>query len=109
MVLFRPPRAVNVPVTVAHGAVVHGCQVGDHSLIGNGAIIMDGVEIGSECLVGAGALVVPGSKIPPRSCVIGSPAKVVRPVRPAEIERLHETAVNYVGWASEYRAADGGR
>jgi carbonic anhydrase/acetyltransferase-like protein (isoleucine patch superfamily) len=99
------PTIVGAAVTVAHGAVVHGCQIGDGSLIGNGAIVMDDVVIGAECLVAAGALVTPGARIPPRSCVLGNPARVVRPVRAAEVERFRETARNYVAWAAEYRAA----
>ena len=99
------PTLVGAGVTIAHGAVVHGCTIGDHTLVGIGAIILDGAEIGEESLVGAAALVVPGTKIPPRSCVLGSPAKAVRPLRSEEITRLHELADNYTRYAREYRAA----
>jgi carbonic anhydrase/acetyltransferase-like protein (isoleucine patch superfamily) len=99
------PTVIGAGVTVAHGAVVHGCRIGDGSLVGNGAIVMDDVEIGPECLVAAGALVAPGTRFPPRSCVLGSPARVVRAVDAAEIERFRETARNYAGWAAEYRAS----
>ena len=99
------PTILGIGVSVAHGAVVHGCTIGDYTLVGNGAIVMDDVEIGEECLVGAGALVPPGVRIPPRSCVLGSPAKVVRPVRSEEVRHFHDTAANYATWATEYRAA----
>lgn len=102
----RWPTTLGVGVTIAHGAVLHGCTIGDHSLIGIRAVILDGAEIGTECLIGAGALVVPGTRIPPRSCVLGSPAKCVRTLRPEEIVHLHESADNYVAYAREYRVAD---
>jgi carbonic anhydrase/acetyltransferase-like protein (isoleucine patch superfamily) len=92
----RWPTIVGTGVTVAHGAVIHGCAIGDHALIGIGAVVLDGAEVGAECLVGAGA---------PRSCVLGSPAKVVRPLRREEISRLHDSATNYVRYAHEYRVA----
>jgi carbonic anhydrase/acetyltransferase-like protein (isoleucine patch superfamily) len=101
----RWPTILGAGVTIAHGAVVHGCTVGDHALIGIGAVVLDGAEIGAECLIGAGALVVPGSKVPRGSCVLGSPAKVIRPLRPEEIAHLHDSASNYVRYAQEYRAA----
>ena len=101
----RWPTVVGLGVTIAHGAVVHGCTIGDHALIGIGAVVLDGAEVGAECLVGAGALVVPGTRIAARSCVLGSPAKAVRPLRPEEVSRLHESAANYVRYAQEYRAA----
>lgn len=101
----RWPAILGAGVTIAHGAVIHGCAIGDHALIGIGAVVLDGAEIGAECLVGAGALVVPGSKMPPGSCVFGSPAKVVRALRAEEIAHLHDSASNYVRYAREYRAA----
>lgn len=101
----RWPTIVGAGVTVAHGAVIHGCIIGDHALIGIGAVILDGAEVGAECLIGAGALVVPGTKIPPGSCALGSPAKVIRPLRAEEVARLHDSASNYVRYAREYRAA----
>jgi carbonic anhydrase/acetyltransferase-like protein (isoleucine patch superfamily) len=101
----RWPTVLGDGVTIGHGVVIHGCTIGDHALIGIGAVVLDGAEIGAECLVGAGALVVPGSKIPPRSCVLGSPAKVARALRAEEIAHLHDSAANYVRYAREYRAA----
>ena len=91
-------------VTVGHAALVHGCVVEDGALVGMGAIVLDGAVIGAESLVGAGALVAPGTRIPPRSLVLGSPARVLRPVNADELERMRSSAANYVGYARQYRA-----
>lgn len=99
----RWPTILGDGVTVGHRVVLHGCTVGDYSLIGIGALVLDGVEIGAETLVGAGSLVAPRSRIPARSLVLGSPAKVVRPLRLEEVARLRESAALYVGYAKSYR------
>ncbi len=91
-------------VTVGHAAVLHGCAIAGHTLVGIGAIVLDGAEIGPECLIGAGAVVTPGTRIPPRSLVLGSPAKRVRELSADEIARLHRSAAGYVERAREYRA-----
>jgi carbonic anhydrase/acetyltransferase-like protein (isoleucine patch superfamily) len=91
-------------VTVAHRVVLHGCTIGDHVLVGIGALVLDGAEVGNEVMIGAGALVAPRTKIPPRTLVLGSPAKVVRELRPEEIEHLHRSADYYVEYAAAYRA-----
>jgi carbonic anhydrase/acetyltransferase-like protein (isoleucine patch superfamily) len=90
-------------VTVGHAAVLHGCAVASHTLVGMGAIVLDGAEIGHECLVGAGAVVTPGTRVPPRSLVLGSPAKRVRELSADEVARLHRSAETYVERAREYR------
>ncbi len=90
-------------VTIGHGAIVHGAHIGDYSLIGMGAILLDGCRIGSECLIGAGALVPQGAKIPPRSLVLGLPGKVVRRLRSEEIRMIHERARHYVQYAHQHR------
>lgn len=90
-------------VTVGHGAILHGTRIGPHSLIGMGAILLDGSVIGSDCLIGAGALVPERVRIPSRSLVLGVPAKVVRPLRPAEIAELHRRAKEYVRCARQHR------
>ena len=92
-------------VTVGHGAIVHGCALGNRVLIGMGAIVLDGAEIGDDCLVGAGALVTPGTKIPPGRLVLGNPARIVRALSEEERAALVESAANYVGYAAEYRSA----
>jgi gamma-carbonic anhydrase len=101
----RWPTVVGEDVTIGHAAVLHGCTVGDHALVGIGAIVLDGAEIGAECLVGAGALVTPGTAVPPRSLVLGHPARRVRELSGEEIERLHRSAANYLAHAARYRAA----
>ena len=100
----RWPTLVGEGVTVGHAAVLHGCTIGDHALIGIGAIVLDGVVVGEECLVGAGALVTPGTRLPPRSLVLGSPARAIRELNAGEIEQLHRSAANYVERARRYRA-----
>lgn len=100
----RWPTLVGEGVTVGHAAVLHGCTVGDHCLIGIGAIVLDGAIVGEECLVGAGALVTPGTQVPPRSLVLGRPARRVRELGADEVVRLHQSAASYVERAHRYRA-----
>lgn len=83
-------------VTVGHSAIVHACSIGDECLIGMGATILDGAEIGAQSIVGANALVTGGTKVPPGSLVLGSPAKVVRPLKPEERAGLKHWAQKYV-------------
>ena len=97
------PTIVGDGVTVGHRVVLHGCTIGDFALIGIGAIVLDGAVVGAEALVGAGSLVTPGTEIPPRTLALGSPAKPVRALMPQELERLHDTARRYVGYAKSYR------
>jgi len=89
-------------VSVGHAVTLHGCRVGDGTLVGMRATLMDDVEIGEECLVAAGALVTPGTKVPPRSLVIGSPAVVKRPLNESELELVRRTADNYIGYSRAY-------
>lgn len=90
-------------VTVGHHVVLHGCTVSDRVLIGMGAIIMDGVVIGEDCVVGAGALVTARTIVPPKSLILGAPAKVTRAVTDAELAWIRESAQNYVRYARCYR------
>src|SRR5471032_2746162 len=83
-------------VTVGHGAIVHACTVGDETLVGMGAVILDGAVIGKQSLIGAKALVTHGTKIPPGSLVLGAPAKVVRKLTKAERAGLKWWAQKYV-------------
>ena len=92
-------------VTVGHHVVLHGCTVGNRVLVGMGAILLDGVEVGDDCIIAAGALLTPGTKIPAGSLVLGSPAKVKRPLTDAEKDTLVESARNYVRYAQEHKAA----
>src|SRR5262249_37206451 len=79
-------------VTVGHGVVLHGCSIADRVLVGIGAIVLDGVEVGEDCMIGAGSLVTPGTKIAPGHLALGSPARVSRELRPAELEHLRRSA-----------------
>ena len=92
-------------VTVGHNAVVHGCTIGNRCLIGIAAVVLDGCVIGDDCLIGAGALLTPGTTVPPGQLVLGSPARVVRPLTDAERSHLVQSAANYVANAARYRAA----
>lgn len=94
--------SVGDDVTVGHRATLHGCSVGNRVLIGMGAIILDDVVIGDDCIVGAGALVTKGTKVPSGCLVLGSPARVTRPLKPEELEYLKKSAANYVKDAMEY-------
>jgi len=92
--------------TIGHGAIIHACTVEDLCLVGMGAIVLDGARIGRGSLVGAGALVTPGTVIPPGSLVIGSPAKVKRPLNDKEREQIDYGAKHYVELARTYLAGE---
>jgi carbonic anhydrase/acetyltransferase-like protein (isoleucine patch superfamily) len=96
------PLIIGSGVTVGHNVVLHGCTVKDRVLVGMGAIIMDGVVIGEDSVVGAGALVVEGTVVPPKSLILGSPARVRRPVTEKELAWITESADNYVKYARQY-------
>jgi len=89
------PLTIGKGCTIGHKAMLHGCTVGDNSLIGMGAIVLNGARIGRDCLIGAGALVTEGKVIPDGSLVVGSPSKVVRALDEATIEKLRESALSY--------------
>ena len=94
---------VGAGCTIGHGAVVHGCTVGDNVLIGMGAVVLNGAKIGDDCIVGAGSLVTGKLDAPAGSMILGSPAKVVRPLTEAEIASNWESAHGYLKTADEYR------
>lgn len=89
-------------VTVGHHAMVHGCEVGDYSLIGINAVVLNNAKIGRYCTIGANALVTQGQVIPDYSVVLGSPGKVVRQVEPGKTGHLEKSAAGYVRRAREY-------
>lgn len=89
-------------VTIGHGAVVHGCTVGDNTLIGMGAIILNHAVIGKNCIIGAGTLITQNTIIPDHSLVIGNPGKVKRTVTPDEVAEITENAMHYVKEAAVY-------
>ncbi|MBR0667909.1 gamma carbonic anhydrase family protein [Roseomonas hellenica] len=90
------PTTVGSDVTVGHHAILHGCTVGDGSLIGMGATVLNGAKIGKHCLVGANALVTEGKEFPDYSLIVGSPAKAIRTLDPAAAEKLIGSATSYV-------------
>ena len=96
------PTLIGNCVTVGHGVILHGCQIKDGSLIGIGSIILDEAEIGEQCLIAAGSLVTPGTKIPPRSLVMGAPAKVRRELTTEEAARIQENWQHYVALKEIY-------
>jgi carbonic anhydrase/acetyltransferase-like protein (isoleucine patch superfamily) len=97
------PTAIGDNVTVGHGAIVHGCTVEDQCLIGMGAILLNGSHVGAESIVAAGSLLVEGLKVPPRSLVMGSPAKVRRPLTDAEVVDIQLYADRYVSYRLDYK------
>ena len=96
------PCVVGNYVTVGHGAILHACTVGDESLIGMGATVLDGAVVGEQCLVGARSLITQDTRIPPGSLVLGTPAKVVRPLNPSERAALRASAEKYVLVTAHY-------
>lgn len=98
------PTFVASNVTIGHAAIVHGCRIEEYCLIGMGAMLLDDSKIGDHSLVAAGSLVREGFIVPPKSLVAGVPAKVIRELKPDEIERLEESAQNYVDYVANYRS-----
>ncbi len=98
------PLTLGRGVTVGHGAVLHGCAVGDNTLIGMGAVVLNGAVVGRNCIVGAGALVPQNAVIPDGTLVLGAPAKVRRQVTEAEIAANAASAAGYVAEGRQYKA-----
>ena len=98
------PLIIGENVSVGHQVMLHGCTVGDGSLIGIGAIVLNGARIGKNCLVGAGALVTEGKEFPDGSMILGSPAKAVRQLSPDQIAGLRKAAAHYMANARRYRS-----
>lgn len=96
------PTRIGDDVTIGHGALVHGCTIHDRVLVGMGSILLNGAVVGEDSIVAAGALVTEGTVIPPRSMVMGSPAKVRRPLSDAEVASILEYARNYVRYRLDY-------
>ena len=97
------PLTIGRDVTVGHQVILHGCTIGDETLIGMGAIVLNGAKIGKNCLVGAGALVTEGKEFPDGSMIVGSPAKAVRELTPEQIAGLRRSAPNYAENARRFR------
>ena len=97
------PLTLGADVTVGHQAMLHGCTVGDNSLIGIQAVVMNGAKIGRNSIVGAGALVTEGKEFPDNSLIVGSPAKAVRTLTDEQAARLRMSAAHYVANAARHR------
>ena len=97
------PTIIGNNVTVGHKALIHGCTIGDNTLIGMGSIVLDGAEIGEYTLIGAGSLVAPGKKIPSGVLAMGSPAKVIRELTDSEKESIRKSALDYIESAKKHK------
>ncbi len=98
------PLTVGKNVTVGHMVMLHGCTIGDESLIGIGAVVLNGAKIGRNCLVGAGSLVTEGKEFPDGSMIMGTPAKVVRQLTPEQMDGLRQSAAHYIDNAQRFRS-----
>ena len=98
------PLTIGADVTIGHQVMLHGCTIGEGSLIGIQAVVLNRAKIGRNCLVGAGALVTEGKEFPDGSLIVGSPAKAVRTLSAEQIERMQQGAPHYVENAQRYRA-----
>ena len=97
------PLTLGKGVTIGHQAMLHGCTIGDGSLIGVAAVVLNNAVIGKDCLVGAGAIVTEGKSFPDRSVIFGSPAKAAREVNEGNVARMRESAESYVSRGKEYK------
>lgn len=100
------PLIIGDDVTVGHKVTLHGCRIGNGCLIGMSATVLDDAEIGDESLVGAGSLVTQHKKFPPRSLIIGSPAKFVRNLTDQEVQSLYESSDHYVKYKNLYLSTE---
>jgi len=97
------PLVLGENVTIGHQVMLHGCTIGDNSLVGIGAVVLNDARIGKNCLVGAGSLVTEGKEFPDGSLIMGSPAKAVRQMSPEQIEGLKMFGQHYVENAARYK------
>ena len=97
------PLILEKRVSIGHQAMLHGCTIGEGSLIGIGAVILNGAKIGKHCLVGAGALITEGKEFPDGSMILGSPAKAVKSLSPEQFARLEYIASHYVQNAQRFK------
>ena len=98
------PLVLGDNVTIGHQVMLHGCSVGDGTLIGIQAVVLNGAKIGRNCIVGAGALVTEGKEFPDGSLIVGSPARLVRPLSPAQFEMLGHLAEHYLVQTRRHRS-----
>jgi len=97
------PVAIGERVTVGHMAMIHGCTIGDGTLIGINAVVLNGAKVGKNCLIGAGALVTEGREIPDNSLAVGSPARAIRKITPENVARMQQGADVYIDRARFYK------
>lgn len=100
------PLWLEEDVSVGHGAIIHGCRIGRGSLIGMGAIVLNGAVLGEYSLIGAGSVVTEGKEIPPYTLSLGTPARVVRELTEADLQRMKLTTDSYVQKGREYRGEE---
>ncbi|MBV8683143.1 MAG: gamma carbonic anhydrase family protein [Caulobacteraceae bacterium] len=98
------PLVIGANVTVGHKVMLHGCTIGEGSLIGIGSVVLSGAKIGRQCIIGANSLITEGKEIPDRSLVMGSPGKVVRTLEPAQAEAIAHGAQHYVANWKRFKA-----
>nr|WP_321506970.1 gamma carbonic anhydrase family protein [uncultured Methanoregula sp.] len=96
------PTLIGNDVSVGHGAILHGCILGDQVLVGMGAIVLNGAKVGKGSLIGAGAVVTEGMEVPEGSVVVGIPAKNIKQTTPGQKEHIQKNATSYVELAGEY-------
>ncbi len=102
------PLTIGKGCTIGHRAMLHGCTIGDNTLIGMGAIVLNGAKIGKNCLVGAGALITEGKEFPDNSLIVGSPARVSRTLDDEAAERMRKSAAHYVENGRRFKAGMSG-
>jgi carbonic anhydrase/acetyltransferase-like protein (isoleucine patch superfamily) len=100
------PTQIGNGVTIGHRAVVHGCVVGDGCLVGMGSVVLSGSRLGAGSLIAAGAVVREGMEVPPGVLVAGVPGKILRPLKPEEMQRVAANALSYVEYARRYRSGE---
>ncbi|MCW1359823.1 gamma carbonic anhydrase family protein [Campylobacter sp. US33a] len=101
------PTSIGDDVTIGHNCVIHACTIGSRVLVGMNAVVMDAAVIGDDSIVGAGSVVTKGKKFPPKSLILGNPAKVVRELSDEEVEFLKQSALNYVEFKNEFLKEQG--
>jgi carbonic anhydrase/acetyltransferase-like protein (isoleucine patch superfamily) len=97
------PLTLGADVTIGHMVMLHGCTIGDGTLVGIGAVVLNGAKIGRNCLVGAGALVTEGKEFPDNSMIVGAPAKAIKELTPEQAARMRHAAGHYVENSARYR------
>ncbi|MCS7297327.1 MAG: gamma carbonic anhydrase family protein [Bacteroidia bacterium] len=102
----RAPLEIGEEVTIGHGAIVHGCRIGNRVLVGMGAIILDHAEVADEVLIAAGALVPQGARLESGYLYAGIPARPIRLLSPEQIETLRESAIRYIGYKEWYEKSE---